>query len=202
MRNVPKPDSVALKFLLGLLFVLGIARAVPAQGIIASAELRGQSVGGGLYDYTVTLISEPNSHNPIATFWFGWVPGASFLPSSPTSVSAPAGWTYSIEGGPYYMYGYPYYDGYSIEYTTSTTPLQPGASLNFGFVSADSPAALAGDSPWHPGYQVGTSYVYSGIGSGNNSVLFAQLVPEPSSLVLLAAWAAGLWVAGWRRRRS
>jgi hypothetical protein len=214
VRNISKPIPVSaffapagdrglavsiMKLFLGLVFLLGATRAVHAQGISASAQISGQTAGGGSYNYTLTLANANSSLSSISTFWYSWVPGADFLPSSPMSVQAPAGWAYSIQGGPYYNYGYYYPDGYSIEFTTTTKPLAPGSSLNFGFVSPDSPAALAGNSPWYSGYKVGTSYVYSGIGSGNTSSFTVQSVPEPSSLGLLVAGSACL-LAGWRRR--
>jgi PEP-CTERM motif-containing protein len=216
MNSTPKPISVSECFaqfsaaglaasttrFLFLLFSLGAVCAVHAQGITAGAQISGQPSGGGAYDYTITLNNANSSLSPIATFWYSWVPGADFLPTSPTSVQAPTGWTYSIQGGPYYSYGYYYPDGYSIEFTTATSPLAPGSSLNFGFMSSDSPSALAGDSPWYPGNLVGTSYVFSGVGeSGNNFEFLVQSVPEPSSPGLLAAGAVGLLVARWRRRK-
>ena len=190
----------AIRFL-GVLCVLGTSYAGHAQGISADAGITGQSSGGGSFNYTITLNNESSSLSPIATFWYSWVPGADFLPTSPLSVQAPAGWTYSIQGGGYYYYGYYYPDGYSIEFTTTTSPLAPGSSLDFGFTSKDSPSALAGDSPLFPGNPVGTSYVFSGVGeSGDNAELFVQPVPEPSSAGLLAAGSAALLAARWRKR--
>ncbi len=180
-------------FLPGLL-ALGAASAAHAQ-IQADAQLTGQSAGGGLYTYNITLNNLGSSSSGIQTFWYSWVPGADFLPTSPVSVQAPAGWMSSVQGGPYYdPYGYYYPDGYSIEFTTSTTPLNPGSSLTFGFMSTDSPAALAGNSPIFTYYPVGTSYVFSGVGeSGLGLQFLVQSVPEPSSLALLTAASIGLW---------
>jgi hypothetical protein len=216
VRNISRPIPVStrsapeweaelaaaiLKLFLSLSFMFATACAVQAQGITASAQISGQPAGGGSYNYTLTLGNANSSLSSISTFWYSWSPGADFLPSSPKSVQTPAGWAYSIQGGPYYdYYGYYYPDGYSIKFTTATTPLAPGSSLNFGFISPDSPAALAGNSPWYPGYKVGTSYVYSGVGSGNSSLFTVQSVPEPSLLGLLVAGSAGL-LTGRRRSR-
>lgn len=217
MNTTPTPISVSTRLapfsatglaasttrFLYLIFSLGTACAVHAQGISADAQIGSQPSGSGSYNYTITLNNESSSLSPIATFWYSWVPGADFLPTSPTSVQAPTGWTYSIQGGPYYNYGYYYPDGYSIEFTTTTSPLAPGSSLNFGFVSKDSPLALAGDSPWFPGNLVGTSYVFSGVGeSGNNSGFLVQSVPEPCLPGLLLVGSVGLLASGWRRRNE
>ncbi len=184
------------------LLAVGAASAVHAQ-IQADAQLTGQSAGGGLYTYNITLNNLGSSSSGIQTFWYSWVPGADFLPTSPTSVQAPAGWMSSVQGGPYYdPYGYYYPDGYSIEFTTSTTPLNPGSSLTFGFMSTDSPAALAGNSPIFTYYPVGTSYVFSGVGESGLGLQFVvQSVPEPSSLALLTA-SIGLWSITRRGRRA
>jgi len=192
-------NSMSKAIFLGLLFASGTTVGIRAQSVMANAQISSQAAGGGFYDYTVTL-NNTSASTSIETFWFSWVPGEDFLPSSPTSVQAPTGWTYSIKGGPYYYYGYSYYDGYSLEFTTPSTPLAAGASLTFGFVSPDSPNAIAGDNPYF-GYPIGTSYVFSGGNASGTSEQFLvqTVVPEPSSLNFIAAGLTGLLVG--RRRR-
>jgi hypothetical protein len=165
---------------------LGVAGTLQAQNINATALISSQSAGGGLFNYTLTLNNLASSTSPIETFWFAWLPNDdNFLPSSPTSAQAPPGWNSSIITGSYYSYYYYYYD-YSIEFTSSTAPLNPGHSLTFGFVSSDSPDVVEGDSSIYPGYKVDTSYLYSGVGAGNGAQVIPQ-VPEPSALSLLLA---------------
>jgi hypothetical protein len=188
------PTAFAWKIVAALLFVLGIATS-QAQ-IVASAEISG-TPSGGLYDYTITLHNSPSSLSGIQTFWYSWVPGLDFMPSSPYSVTAPSGWTGYIAGGPYY-----YPDGYSIEFITYGPALSPGSSLDFHFTSSDSPEVLAGNSPIFPGYPIGTSWVYSNIGYGDSLQFVVQsvAVPEPGSVSLLLAGSLGCWCAIRRSR--
>ena len=53
-------------------------------------------------------------------------------------------------------------DGFAIQFlaNSSASYVQPGSSLNFQFTTADTPAALSGDSVFYPGTPVGTSFVY------------------------------------------
>src|SRR5215831_16372288 len=83
-----------------LLLAFGLGASVQAQ-IVASGEISGTPIGGGVYNYTITLHNGPASEG-IQTFWYSWVPGEDFLPSYPLSVTPPSGWSYSIAGGPYY----------------------------------------------------------------------------------------------------
>lgn len=188
-----------LKTLCLLGCVLGVADTIQAQGISASAQISSQPAGGGLYDYTITLNNSASSTSPIETFWFAWLPnGDNFLPSSPASTQAPAGWGASVITSYYYNYYY-YYD-YSIEFTSSSAPLNPGQSLSFGFVSSDSPAIVEGNSSIYPGYQVDTSYLYNGVGAGNGAVVLPQ-VPEPAALSLLLAASLGYLLLRENRRQ-
>jgi hypothetical protein len=177
------------RLLLGLLFLLGTARAIQAQSIIANAQISGQAAGGGGYNYTITLNNTAASTSPIGTFWYSWIPGEDFLPSSPTSVQPPTGWTDIIT-----HFGAT--DGYAIEFTASTPLISPGSSLAFKFSSPDSPAAIAGSSPFYTTTPtpVGTSFLYGGTTpfSGASAEIVVQSVPEPSSLGLLMAGAIGL----------
>ena len=146
------------------------------------------SVPAGLnYDYTITLNNTASSTSPIETLWYAWVPGQDFLPTSPISVQAPAGWNSTITGG---GPG----DGFAIEFFTSTAPLNPGNSLLFQFQSADTPAELAGNSPTHPTEPVGTSVLYAGAPLASSSAtILVQPVPEPSAVALLALGGVVLW---------
>lgn len=182
------------RLLLSLLFVLGTASSVHAQSIIANAQISGQAAGGGGYNYTITLNNTAASTSPIGTFWYSWVPGEDFLPSSPTSVQPPTGWTDTITHNTFGA------DGYALEFIASSALINPGSSLAFKFSSPDSPAALAGNSPFYLTTPVGTSFLYGGTPfSGASAEIVVQPVPEPSSLGLLLAGALGLLVASRRR---
>jgi hypothetical protein len=171
---------------LNLLIAMGTASATFAQET-GTAQLSGV-FNAGVYDYTITLHN--TSATTIGTFWYAWIPGYFFLPSTPASATAPAGWTATI------------FSSYSIEYTANAPAnyLGAGGSLNFQFTSTDTPAALAANSPHDPSYPVGTSYLYSGGPFSDAGYQFVvQSVPEPSPLGLLLAGFLGLALAGWRR---
>src|SRR5258708_3991709 len=88
--------TASRRLLLSLLFVLGTACSIQAQSILANAQISGQAAGGGGYNYTITLNNTAASTSPIGTFWYSWIPGEDFLPSSPTSVQPPTGLTHII----------------------------------------------------------------------------------------------------------
>lgn len=158
--------------------------------ISASATISSQQLGDGSFQYSLSLTNTGTT--PIGTYWFGWIPGYDLLPDAPTSVSSPAGWT-GGQAGDYYGVG-------SVQWVTTSSPLQPGHTLTgFEFTSPDSPTDLNGTSF---GLPVKNSYVYIGAPETDPGFLFqAQTVsaPEPASLFSLATGAATLLVL--RRRR-
>lgn len=187
---------------------LGVVLAVPglaaqtaslAGTISADAEITAVQSGPD-FDDTITLTNTSGAGNDsIATFWFAWVPGKDFLPTDPISVSLPAGWRDAITHGGST-------DGYAIQFDAISTAdnLAPGGSLTFGFATADSPAALMGNSPFYPSFPVLTSFVYSTgplRGDGSEFLVTFASVPEPSSLVLAACGAIGS-LGRWRSRRG
>jgi hypothetical protein len=173
---------ISPKLFLNLLAALGTASVAFAQGESATGTVSGV-LNGSLYDYTITLNNTSGSV-PIGSFWYSWTPTISpffYLPSSPSSASAPAGWTASVFAN-------------SIQYSSSGTPLAPGQSIQFTYAATFSPAQLTGDA--------GYSYVYSGAieGVGDpGSFVNIQTVPEPASLGLLTAGFLGLALAGRRK---
>jgi hypothetical protein len=173
-------------FALGVLCVIGATEPCHAQGTLATATISGEPAGS-LFDYTITL--DNTGSTPIGTFWFGWIPGQFYLPTSPTSETPPSAWTATLTGG----------GPFAIEYNASATAdaLSPGSSLTFDFVSADSPAVLAGDSSAHPGTPITTSFVYSGDAafSGTSEQFVVASVPEPGTTTLLCAGLGVIWYA-------
>jgi len=160
----------------------------------ATGTLTETATSAGSNTFALTL-QNTSTFASIQTFWFGWVPGEDFLDSSPSSVTTPAGWTDSIHGGGGGS------DGYSIEFTTSTTPLTAGSGLSgFGFTSADSLAQMAGNSTFYSGSAATTSVVNTGASeSGNASVPFTvTVVPEPASAALIGG---ALFLCLWKTRR-
>jgi len=170
------PNSAWNRPMLILLLTLATGLSGQAQTISASAQYTDQPAGGNLFNYTITLDNSAASTSPIGTFWYAWTPAGDFLPSNPNLVTPPTGWTDTIT---HFGAG----DGYGIEFVANSpaNALAPGHSLDFNFETLDSPAALAGNSPYYPTTPVGTSFVYGGGPFTAPSDQFVvQPAPEPS----------------------
>jgi hypothetical protein len=144
--------------------------------VSASAQLTLVSTTGTaqnpVYNYDVTVTSTGTT--TVGTFWMGWMPGEDFLPSVPSHVSSPTGWTSSLNGSGNA------FDGTSIEWVASSNAIATGQSLGgFDFSTTDSPAVLAGNSPAHAGTPALTSFVYSG--GPFSDAGFSFVAPAPST---------------------
>jgi hypothetical protein len=187
---------MALRFICAsVVALLGLEAAPVFAGIVASMDIVATPDGSN-YDYNITL--QNTGTTTIGTFWFAWIPGQNYLATPPVSVSSPTGWSEQVTNDRPT-------DGYGIEWTanSSASDLAAGNSLSFKFTSADTPAEVAGDSIYYPGVPVTTSFVYVQGSSGSHYEFTGPVaaVPEPSSLVLVAAVAAvGLGFAYMRRR--
>jgi hypothetical protein len=168
-------------FFLAIVLAVGLLTAPAFAGNLTATGVLSAVPSGPNFDYTITLTNTSGGGgDSIGTFWYSWVPGEGFLPSLPSGIVAPAGWTDMITNGP------PPSDGYSIQFVAGAgSELAPGKSLNFDFVSADTPATLNGVSTIHPGTPVGTSTLYQmGPFAGDSATILVASIPEPSSLVL------------------
>jgi IPT/TIG domain len=132
-------------------------RRLLADSIIPSAVISSTPQGAD-FKYDITLTNSASSNAPIGTFWFAWVPGEDFLATAPTSVTPPTGWVDNITNAGTT-------DGFAIQFiagsTGTTNPVEPGSSMSFSFVSADTPAELMGNSVFYPTTPVLTSFVYN-----------------------------------------
>jgi hypothetical protein len=172
--------SVVIALSAGLLASPAFAGEITASATISSTP------DGANFDYTVNLTNTSSgaSADPIATFWLSWIPGENFMNTAPISVTTPTGWKDVVtNGGPT--------DGFAIQFdsTTSANDLAPGGTASFSFLSATTPAELAGMSPFHTSEPELTSFVYSqgplqGDGAEFRVLPAVSSVPEPSSLVL------------------
>lgn len=105
------------------------------------------------YDIKVTDTGTTN----IGTLWFAWVPGEDYLPSVPSAVAGPTGWSNTLTGSENST------DGTAILWVATSNAITPGNSLSgFDFTTTDSPAVLARMSPSHPSQPVTTTFVYAG----------------------------------------
>jgi F0F1-type ATP synthase membrane subunit c/vacuolar-type H+-ATPase subunit K len=183
MKKMLKLISTALS--LNLLVGLGTASTAYAQGEIASGTISG--AGSGPYVYGLTFRDGSGATSTIGSVWYSWVPGFFYLPGTPTSASAPAGWTANISSD-------------SVQYTANSPAnyIQPGQSLSgFGYQAAFSPSQLAA-AP-----NSGESVAYSGgLFSDGGDTFTVQAVPEPSAMAFVGTSVLGLALAGRRKLRK
>ncbi len=180
----PRPGFAPIaKSLIGLALAVGAVSLVHAQGQIGSGTIYGS--GSGPYTYSLVFSDAAGATSPIGSVWYAWVPGAFYLPGTPTSASAPAGWTATISGN-------------SVQYVANSSAFDilPGHSLSgFGYAASFSPAQLAA-AP-----NSGVSVAYSGgLFSDAGYTFTVQMVPEPALPLWLVAVAAGGWLLGRRSR--
>ncbi|MFO1477856.1 MAG: PEP-CTERM sorting domain-containing protein [Verrucomicrobiota bacterium] len=170
--------------------------AACAQNELADATMTSNAGAGGLYNYSIAL--QNTGPTTIGTFWYAWIPGQFYLPTAPASVTAPAGWTFSIVNPGGGASSILFYANSTINF------LQPGSSLTFRFSSLDTPAVLSGDAAAYPGTPIGTSWLYSGQPGSDVGARFVveSVVPEPSSTALLALAAAAVAPRARRRARA
>ena len=168
-----------------------VTTVAPANAsLLGSATVNESQINGNTFQYDLTL-NDPGT-TTIGTFWFAWIPGANFMPVSPSNISSPAGWNAIVthDGSS---------DGFAVQWTASSPAqdLAAGSSLTgFGFDSTATPAQMAGVASFDPTFPVETSFVYSGTPfSDAGFELVASnanvAVPEPAS-VGLGAIGAGL----------
>jgi len=181
----------AVVLALATISVGAIAQTTSATGFITLL-----SQTGNVYNYDISITNTGTSG--IGTLWYAWNPGQDYLPTMPTSVGTPAGWT--LDGITHGDSG----DGYGIHWGGGT--LASGATLDgFLFSSTDSPAVLGGFTtvPDYNGQQqpVGDTFVYAGDAFVSASYdLVINPVPAPSGFFGLLPFA-GIAILAARRRR-
>lgn len=171
--------------------------SAPAAFLVSAVESSVLDADGVHYDYSITLKDDAASASPIGTFWFAWIPGQDYMVNAPTSVTSPTGWTSTV------THANTATDGYAIRWVAGAGSLiQPGQSLTFQFTSLETPAQLAGNSPFFPTTPEMTSFVYDGAPFSANSARFvvtpSAAVPEPSSVVLSLLGGLAVVVGGRR----
>jgi hypothetical protein len=177
--------TAAGRILLGLMLAIGTALSVHGQGQIASGTISG-SGSGPSYTYSLSFSDAPSSTSPIGSVWYAWVPGSFYLPGTPASASAPAGWTATV-------------DANSVRFVANSAAndIAAGSTLSgFDYQASFSPAELAAAA------NSGLSVAYSGglfSDAGNLFTVQPVTVPEPSTLTLLVCGATGLYLIVRRR---
>jgi hypothetical protein len=180
MHNSLKPFILRLALAAG---VAASAASVHAQS--ASATISGVQNGAN-YDYTI-IFKNTGSDN-LNSFWYAWTTSGNNLPSNPSSAANTVGWNNGL-------------DGNSIQWVNegSGTALTPGQSATFTFVDSSTPTAITAGSSGESVAYVGGIDFSQGV-SGDSTGVFSPVlvVPEPSSIALLAV-GAGLMAFSVRR---
>jgi len=172
----------AIKILSGFVLLFGSATFVNAQGQIPSGTI--SNSGSGPFVYNLMFSDAAGASSSIGSVWYSWVPGEFYLPGTPTSASAPSGWTATVFAN-------------SVQFVASAPlyDIGPGQSLSgFSYQAAFTPAQLAAA----PNSAVSVAYS-GGLFSDPGSTFSVQsaAVPEPSAAMLLFLGAGTFWL--WRR---
>jgi hypothetical protein len=179
--------------------ILCVAGSLPlAASEMAAATYTLNQLSPTTWNYEFTLTNTGTT--PIGTFWLSWLPGQGYMNTAPISAVAPTLWVAQTTNGT--AAG----DGFSERWVDNAGALMPGQSISgLSFVSATTPAEIAGASPFHGGIAELTSDVYMGAPLvGADAPFVATLAttsaaPEPSSVVLILLAGVLLLVGNWRR---
>lgn len=173
--------------------VTSIRASEMAQATISSTQINSTT-----WQYDISL--DDVGTTDLGTFWFSWVPGEDFMPSSPTDILSPSDWTEIVtHGGPS--------DGYAIQWVDDGALLTPGNTLTgFEFDSNVSPTTMAGDSPFYTSTPILTSFVYGNGPFSDSGDLFVvtpvSATPEPSTALLAFGCTMGFIALSVLRRRA
>ncbi len=129
----------------GLMGGSSLARGATME--VAAGILKPTNLGGGEWQYAITLFNESGADNAdttVGTFWFSWAPGQEYMEAVPTDVTSPAGWTEKLTGADNST------DGTSIQWVAgSGSLLHAGQSISgFQFDSTESPTQITGPSSY------------------------------------------------------
>jgi hypothetical protein len=219
----PQDSSMQIANSWATLFLACAAIAGSARADeMASATIDPTALGGGLFQYDITL--NDIGTTPLGTFWFSWIPGQDYMPVMPTNIDSPTGWSDIVTHGGAT-------DGYAIQWVAgSSEVMQSGQSLSgYEFQSTVTPAELAAPNVFYTtnslislfGSNLGssmatfdsttlsnpvvTSFVY-GAGpfsdAGFQFVPAISSVPEPSMMLWTSVIFGALLIFRRRRRRT
>lgn len=141
------------RFVLGAMCMAGFVEPIQAAGTLsAAATLTETGTSGSEFNYTLILTNTGN--NPINAFWYGWIQGSFDLPSVPTSIKAPAGWSGASSGN-------------SIQFANNTgSAILAGKTGIFTFQSKSTPAAMTTGTTG--GTATGNSVAYATVAAMND----------------------------------
>jgi hypothetical protein len=182
--NRPSIFSAAFSaFVLTLLLAAGTVVPVLGQGTLPTGTIG--NTGTGPYTYNLTFSDPASATSPIGSIWYAWVPGFFYLPGTPTSASAPAGWTATIFAN-------------SVQFVANSAAndITAGSSLSgFSYTATFTPAQLAAAA------NSGRSVAYiAGLQGDPGRTFTVQPIPEPSMFSVLVLGATALM--GYKRRAN
>ena len=123
---------------------------------------------GSSYDYTITL--KNTGTNALNSLWYGWTTSGNNLPSDPSNAGNSLGWSNEVSGN-------------SIMWINqSGTPLAPGASASFTFVSTSSPSAITASPSGESVAYVGGIDFSQGKAGDSTGAFSPALVPSPNPI--------------------
>jgi hypothetical protein len=190
MNNEPKLTSIRL----ALAVAAGLAASTVsshAQG--ATATISGVAAGGGIFDYTITLLN--TGSDSLNSFWYGWTTSGNNLPTGseePTTAGNSLGWANDL-------------DNNSIKWINSSgTALAPDDSGTFTFASTATPTTIT-TSPSGESVAYVNGITFTQNNPGDSTPVFSPTLvaaPEPSSVGLFIVGSLGLLASGWRKLRA
>jgi hypothetical protein len=163
------------KSLLTLSLMGSAAASLLGQGTLPTGTIG--NTGTGPYTYNLTFSDPASATSPIGSIWYAWVPGFFYLPGTPTSASAPAGWTATVFAN-------------SVQFVANSVAndIAIGSSLSgFSYHATFTPAQLAAA----PNSGVSVAYI-AGIQGDPGRTFTVQAIPEPSLYPLVALIGIGL----------
>ena len=164
LKSLAAPLAVAAVF---------IAPTLSSHAQSASATISAVQDGVN-WDYTITL--DNTGILSLNSFWYGWTTSGNNLPSDPSSGGNTLGWANNL-------------DLNSIQYenTSGGSALAGGQTATFTFVDSTAPSAIitppSGESV---AFTTDTIQGNEGVSGQSTAVFSPVLVPEPSTLGLLA----------------
>jgi len=204
---------------IGAMAISALSRpTAAATAEMAAGTFTSQSLGGGEWQYDLTLSNASpvnNANTTIGTFWFSWAPGQEYMEADPTNIQAPANWTFLVTGNENPQ------DGFGIQYVAmSGDLLAAGQSLSgFSFESTETPTQLFGPStffqnqiettstaytqgPFSDTTNAGDLFVVTPAGTTTSGGVSAVPLPAASWQILAGLFGVGLMTrVKWMRRR-
>jgi hypothetical protein len=142
-----------------------------------TATISGAAAGSS-YDYTITL--QNTGTNALNSFWYGWTTSGDNLPSDPSNAGNSLGWSNKVSAN-------------SIMWVNSSgTPLAPGASASFTFVTTSSPSAITASPSGESVAYVGGIDFSQGKAGDSTAAFSPSLVSAPPAVPSVTATISGV----------